>query len=1644
MSEDVRNTIVPDDVQCPSTSRSDSQEPPKKGILKRTSLKTQADSKDTVFPLPGHRPSPDRFPDKASTKIPKLSVTWWEKNAVTIIGDTSDENNTDSEQILKDLGNGAASRFNKNGLRQTAILDSEEDSEDMYERDRKHEEIPDDRDEAVSMTSSTGSTSSSVVGRWWTGKDTRSRTANNIHAKKSFCASDVAEVRKWIDNFIEINDLKNELRTALKERDEKDKHLEELRDRINDIELLNMKQASLSDSHRLLLREKETKEAYEKERKQMEMKHAVRVNQLVQETLMARDEITRLNARIKELEYILNRPRIDAETITEACSTSAMFPVPMSPTTQIPIDPNQGTTSSALSPQALSPTSSVSPIHSLPDQMSLSFPSPIAVTSPMSLSMESKFSEQPVYLRQDALNHIQACQNEAFIWRTKAAQLEIVVKDQLLKSSKMENELKLELETSKTECENLKKIIQNPNTSVETVLENESDNLLDGSPVHNSLIVMYSECAVPACMERKKNLIEENNHLLETIDDVNSRISELEHDLTIQKKEYDSKEDQRMRLKLKLEEIMKDLDSKSAEISASNIVVLRLQNEKETMQKAIAYMEERMQVYQNTLMEHDLVISDETAGNWRKGFSDPRYSIMMSKRIQTTLTAEALSRHEDEFQSTKRKLKDLHNEFTANRSDLHGRFEEIEKILLVKTQLVETLSKQLEDTRKDQRSDINAHQTERENYKRSLQEISSIAEKVPILESRVEQLNQEKSKFELRLKTLREEYESGLEDALGEALKKYKEQNNYWKDKIAVYEQQLERAKAGCNEINQLFRDKEEAKLKSKLEKADLEQRLTSSIDHVSQLNNQVNIFYLPSCYMNKSRRDVECEARPRHVSKYVACRPNSKSKSTIIEKGDLFDETEERLKLCQGELATTRRQVHVLQQKLISTMQERADRRLQVRRKIACVVDRPTSADGRPAPTEIEKVEALQTKNAELREKLTAAEEEKANIVRSERKRIQHLVNEFDNVRKELDQEMSRYELEKKWLKSRIRNLEKDNEELQRALESQQSTPPKLSPLDSIQDEEDKLRKTLSEPELGIDDEETSKLRAENVRLTRELERVKDSVHRTASVVSAASRGTACSHISPAFANLADDLNMSFHKYIYIEILEEVMLDWENDEKNNLARDLKRSRQERESMKVRIDRLSQELHSARAELELYRKEIRQSEKESTNNGQLRRSRSVVDLTSDEGDKEEARRWKLKAGTMFRELNSMRAGYKCAMDERRELKIRLAMMRGELELAQCQALERTSHGEVIVHESPAAFRSGSTKEIVSCNIISSRGLSETRKSSVKGDAKDTQQRSRSDQRKRTTSNKEEYEAREQRRRARRKIKKSYNIYIQCTYATAPQSASSSVMSLCHVPSNSDPQLHSMFVAFSFTPCASHNHLVPLQNVDYFMPPMSQNWYEPLAKMTPVERTRGEVDLHRNSARTISLREKIGQLTRDNNALQEEIQMIKAQSASNEHRATSKNKLDNQLSRLESEKKALDEQMKLMLIQIQQKDSLLAERTANHKDIEEKLDIIRRENEMYGRKIRDMEEERREMYLVMFKKGQQAAAMNMKEEKQLDQMTEDRVVLKFLHDAFYYYMMNKGDSKEHLQAIMTILDFSAEQKDEVIKKRGRSH
>ena len=172
--------------------------------------------------------------------------------------------------------------------------------------------------------------------------------------------------------------------------------------------------------------------------------------------------------------------------------------------------------------------------------------------------------------------------------------------------------------------------------------------------------------------------------------------------------------------------------------------------------------------------------------------------------------------------------------------------------------------------------------------------------------------------------------------------------------------------------------------------------------------------------------------------------------------KGELFDETEERLKLTQVENGVMKRQLQVLQQKMLEggsggshgggsgdtprpspffDSRGTASPAGTVERNSSfmySVFDRSNNTEG--GNTSIndvdvedlkENIAQLEVRNSELSSKLRQSEIERMEQNRAERERIQQLVNEFDNVRKELDEEIKKYEMEKMKMKEKIQKLE-------------------------------------------------------------------------------------------------------------------------------------------------------------------------------------------------------------------------------------------------------------------------------------------------------------------------------------------------------------------------------------------------------------------------------------------------------------------------------------------------------------------------------------------------------------------------------------------------------------------------------------------
>ncbi|EJW71497.1 hypothetical protein WUBG_17595 [Wuchereria bancrofti] len=114
------------------------------------------------------------------------------------------------------------------------------------------------------------------------------------------------------------------------------------------------------------------------------------------------------------------------------------------------------------------------------------------------------------------------------------------------------------------------------------------------------------------------------------------------------------------------------------------------------------------------------------------------------------------------------------------------RFQEIEKALLIKSSLVNSLANQLEEADREATRSTDLHQKERETFQERLYELGQIAKNVPILQFEIEKLQQERSLLEYQLRNAKEEYEAGLDVALAESLKKYHKQSNYWAEKLSA------------------------------------------------------------------------------------------------------------------------------------------------------------------------------------------------------------------------------------------------------------------------------------------------------------------------------------------------------------------------------------------------------------------------------------------------------------------------------------------------------------------------------------------------------------------------------------------------------------------------------------------------------------------------------------------------------------------------------------------------------------------------------------------------------------------------------------------------------------------------------------------
>lgn len=1651
---------------------------------------------------------------------------------------------------------------------------------------RKTPEIEEDIDKS-SIASSTGS--SVIAGKWWFGKDTRYQ----LHCEKKGCAHKNC-TQKNEDDYLtptqrytqEINKLKNELRKCQNQVKDKDKQLEQLRSKYKDIESLITNSNKFGNQKEILDRkENEMNEMFKREKNEILEKHEIRIRQLIQETVDARTEMMKY---IKKLDDIKN---IKENMVDVSINTDNVEFID----NNIHLNTNQGV---IINSRKMSPSfPPIDPIvkNGEKDSIDLSGNSNIGNQN---ISYKNQVIPDGINI-QETLNQLAAYQNEGFIWRTKASQLEICLKEQMLKSSNNETILMNKLEILQMENEVLKDkvrilesdeisddVFENTNQIILSSNNNISGNQLtiDASPISSSIrlspnttsesilmgnklspaheltptqlgvisaaaMILGTDCKIKECIEYRKKIGDENKELKEKVSLQNNQLNDLINNLEDSKKNIDKLNNDLEYMKNKNEQLLGSIEEKTAEVNATSMTITRLHATNDSLNKAITYLEEKLQVYQDTILKHDLLIHDnfdnihyinDNPNTWRIGFVDSnRYSVNYSKRIQTDMTAEDLSHHENQFTTLTDKIHELEKEFEAKNLNVTDRFRDIEQNLILKAKLVETLSKQLEENAQLIQEEEKNRQKEREIFENRINSLTNLASKVPILEIECEKLRKEKSLGELKYRELNDEYNDILSKNLETNLNKINQVDVYWKEKMYGLEN---KKKIVESDLEKIKKDYNNFVLRSKVEKADLEARLTSSIAHTNELFKSIN----------KNTTENEAQIEPIMNSKYVSCKPNMKHKPTEIGKDDLWNEDEERLKSILAELQMTKKQVKVLQEKLIEIEKHKQgseDRSsggkqiniskniggfkssnpstlspIPIENKSESLMPIPTIRCHSPSVTrslcsEIaigprmttcrslstfndnirrdsilendERIEELIGTNQGLKQRIEELETENSEYASREKERIQTLTKEFDTLRNELDEEIKKYEKEKKIMKEKIIFLEKfkaENMELRKKCKSlkkilKEVGKDKIDSMDSLcpLDEtstflmiDKKIQKSKSSNDIvkeninnnnkmierqtstGIinsytvnEDEnliEMQKLRNKNMILEKELIIIKklleSNIKKTFSSLSKndvpqkndeeinlESKNVLTEYSEPEYTNLSNDLDevcfelTKFMEYIMdsdgssnlgdhpkkIHIAKERVSKWfnenlknknekvlENIESNN-SNDVEYSSILIQSLASQLDVVTKNLHDAYLELSLFKQENKNSRKMSAGERekhgfQRSRSHSGRGYGSDFKNKndslslagKELKEWKEKTGTMFRELYRLRGEFTKVDEERRDLIYNLKILRGELEIEKAKR-------ETLLEKIKTKI---DDKNLIE-SIESIKNKTDINKSFD-----------------------------------RYTINKSMNslYYSVNGEPSLGDNETGTFKSLSNISTNKKKALSNNSFNSNFVSCYSLNDLES-----------DRDSFNEESTATLLYENRGNKNI---LIKQLSLGESIKLINKKSllpqNTFKNKVNIKRVLSQTESFEKINKRNIETELIIF---KEALKKQSIKFKERIQYLESELEKSKISEdeqKYIKNKIEMQRIENEMYERKVRELEEERQNMYLVMFKKGQEAQKFEGVEGKDINQITEDRIILNFLHDAFYYYFVNKRDSKEHLQAILTMLNFTPQQKDDVLR------
>ncbi|KAI6205827.1 hypothetical protein M3Y94_00836600 [Aphelenchoides besseyi] len=1603
---------------------------PRKGILKRTPrakstdpFPEKADPTPTIRATVSYTLANDFFQLPAIPTSPRPTVGFSEKNAIAIIGDTSDEYESDRRGSLALAAGRSVSPMPQ--IPETTLVEppakmvdetpdvphtaeggcfvlahelSESPTIASLDESKKTEGRSTDdaagfstEDDLVSLSSTC---SSHIAGKWWNGKDTRFL----LHCEKKNCGhkhgSPVGDgyLTPTQRSNREIASLKHKLKRSERECELKEAQLVELRERIKQIDGAR----DLAEDNRLMKLLEEKTRRFEEDKERWNTEREAVTERLTKEIFELQNQLSTKQSKIDRMERERLVSTVEATTMTD------------------PIDPLNDDLLMPLASGQTTLTSGSTPIVHTPNDPNPNTSFLGVNQKSVSVQQSPSFASVPAQvLSGDALT--EAYRQEAIFFRTKASELEIIVRQHILQQEQLVNDAVQTMGPAEAELPTRDPSAppRSPNEELaekrKRMQKHSMSLMVDSS---SGLFTVqkspsFVECQSSVCAEKIRELKEDNDGILEK----NGRL--VREGKRKARELMEAEKTAAANLREEFEELANLANERLAESISSQRAFQKLQDKNDTLDKALAYLEAKCQAYQNAILDHGLVVRGEDTSEWRRGFDDPRFQVCFSRDTQTELTSAEMSANESEFTLLSYQLRELQTEYKARQIDLDAQFTEIEQNLALKSQLVDQLTRQLEISARDTQLADEHRQKERDYYKEKIENLSRELERLPGLQIEVERLQQEKSLLEIKLRGVREEYEDGMEAALREALKKSSEQERYWLEKVQSVERSRENVK---NLLDKLQMDFEELKMRSQVERTDLEQRLASSIEHVGLLDRK----------LNAPKHDVAVEAKPRTTNKYVACRPNQRHKQVGVNKSELepskSDENVAQLLKYKEALLRTKRQLAELDPSQPTPPRPP---------RLVKTIPTPTAQPATPEDSEPNQQISTQTRkspshslfkslrknrNAKSNLSLDQVHYDSANGVTLPTIHNHHGRREENNsdalsfvsLPAVIDHDYHEQEEESTSV-SEVSEFVKSAP----IVENESSPVPLVETIVQLEQPQIALERqeTLTSDEVSI--EEIRKMEEHTRRLQDELLTLRDRVAE-ADEWEAKVRGI--SQLIPAIVHIGHPpTSTAVHSTAVDHLLEKVASFVREAQPVNLQRSssVPDLNQEAKYMVRPCIQLNAKLRQK--SLPRFRPLPIPSKWDNERNELLRQNaryaaqllalKAKMDRGQTHAEEKRASSVDRLPTTEFdvleRELRDLAEAISTVPSEHAEQLVQARKQRDRVtaELIGIRQQLQDANNELLIYrreprsdaqarwDDPRLLRSRSTEQL-------NGGPRELRKWK---EATGTSFRELNRLRKllnETEAERSELQTQLAIQRGELELARLAAIHERVGSKNLRRRPSTyKSMSLGEVDGSSLPDLQLK------------------------QPPMTLNE----SKRPKVVRAASHEEISSSDDRLDSSNPLHAELRR---AFQRQISGLRAKNRELEGRIVDlENKVTDEVPEESEQTISRDEHDKIV------------------SEMQAELDVLRRETEMYEKRLRDQED----LQIVLFRKGQQSAEFSMGEERQIDAMTEDRVTLKFLHDAFYHYLVsNRVEARDHLQAIMTILNFTNQQKDEIYRRRGKSH